>query len=192
MRRTQAGVAADSEFIYWTFSAAAQSISAFVVFLLTGYAVVLSLMESRRARDESLADAHSELRLQLPSRPLPPGGADGPRHGAQPDGPVHQSLGLSGQVGARHLDGDPRRQPCALRARRGCFRELAEALRGAAAIDRAFYADLLDLNRYRNLVFQGQVTNADRVMVERVNAAIQQIEALLATRAPLKEAASAV
>ena len=51
---------------------------------------------------------------------------------------------------------------------------------------------MLDLNRYRNLVFQGQVTNADRVMVERVNAAIQQIKALLATRAPLKEAASAV
>ena len=47
---------------YWLFSAAAQSISAFVAFLLTGYALVHSLMETARQKDDSLDEVHTALR----------------------------------------------------------------------------------------------------------------------------------
>jgi hypothetical protein len=49
------------DFIYWTFSAAAQSISAFVAFLLTGYALVDTLMETARQRDDTLVEVHVAL-----------------------------------------------------------------------------------------------------------------------------------
>lgn len=47
--------------VYWTFSSAAQSISAFVAFVLTGYALVHNMMESARQRDDTLDDVHSAL-----------------------------------------------------------------------------------------------------------------------------------
>ena len=49
------------DYIYWTFTAAAQSISAFVAFLVTGYAIVHSLMESARERDDTLEEVHTAL-----------------------------------------------------------------------------------------------------------------------------------
>lgn len=57
-----------SDYIYWTFSAAAQSISAFVAILLTGYTVVLSIMDSASARDDSLEDIHKKLRISYHRR----------------------------------------------------------------------------------------------------------------------------
>ena len=51
-----------TDYIYWTFSAAAQSISAFVAFLLTGYALVHALMETARERDDTLEEVYGELR----------------------------------------------------------------------------------------------------------------------------------
>src|SRR5260221_10462109 len=56
------------DYIYWTFSSAAQSISAFVAFLLTGYALVHSLMESARERDDTLEEVHAELRKSYHER----------------------------------------------------------------------------------------------------------------------------
>ena len=50
-----------NDYIYWTFSAAAQSISAFVAFLLTGYALVHTLMEAAREKDDTLEEIHSVL-----------------------------------------------------------------------------------------------------------------------------------
>jgi hypothetical protein len=255
-------VAADSEFIYWTFSAAAESISAFVAFLLTGYAVVLSLMESRRARDESLEEAHSELRLSyhqdlyrlaavtgfgmvlsltvlFTNRWAFPGKSvlvistailDVVVIGAaiafvvsivNPARYEHAAvrvlrresgrLKLSGQkvpasefferfvemerialrlVTERNINVRSRLRNADREGETISFRELVEALRSAGAIDREFYDDLMDLNRYRNLVFHGQVTNADRVMLDRVTAASQQFKALLTARTTLTEAAS--
>lgn len=52
-----------TDYIYWTFSSAAQSVSAFVAFLLTGYALVHSLMESARLRDDSLDEIHAVIRV---------------------------------------------------------------------------------------------------------------------------------
>ena len=49
------------DYIYWTFTAAAQSISAFVAFLVTGYAIVHNLMESARERDDTLEEIHTAL-----------------------------------------------------------------------------------------------------------------------------------
>jgi preprotein translocase subunit SecG len=52
----------NNDYIFWTFSAAAQSVSAFVALLLTGYALVLSLMDAVREKDDSLEDIHASLR----------------------------------------------------------------------------------------------------------------------------------
>lgn len=52
----------NNENIYWLFSAAAQSISAFVAFLLTGYALVHNLMEAAREKDDTLEEIHLDLR----------------------------------------------------------------------------------------------------------------------------------
>ena len=52
----------NTDYIYWTFSSAAQSISAFVALLLAGYALVHSLMEAARDRDDTLDEIHSALR----------------------------------------------------------------------------------------------------------------------------------
>jgi hypothetical protein len=57
-----------SDHIYWLFSAAAQSIAAFVAFLLTGYALVYTLMESARQRDETLEDIHAAMQQSYHSR----------------------------------------------------------------------------------------------------------------------------
>ena len=56
------------DYIYWAFSAAAQSISAFVALLLTGYALVHTLMESARERDDSLEEVHVMLRKTYHTR----------------------------------------------------------------------------------------------------------------------------
>src|SRR5262249_19224841 len=53
------------DYIYWTFTAAAQSVAAFVGLLLAGYALVHSLMESARERDETLDEIHAALRMRF-------------------------------------------------------------------------------------------------------------------------------
>jgi len=54
--------------IYWLFSAAAQSIAAFIAFLLTGYALVHSMMEAARDKDDTLEDVYLALRKSYHSR----------------------------------------------------------------------------------------------------------------------------
>lgn len=51
----------DREYIYWTFTAAAQSIAAFVALLLAGYALVHQLMAAAREEDETLEEVHRSL-----------------------------------------------------------------------------------------------------------------------------------
>ncbi|WP_346863871.1 hypothetical protein [uncultured Draconibacterium sp.] len=52
----------DQENIYWLFSASAQTISAFVAFLITGFALVLNMMDSLQQKDETLEDIHTKLK----------------------------------------------------------------------------------------------------------------------------------
>jgi len=49
------------ENVSWTFSAAAQSLAAVVAFLLAGYALIHSMMESRAAADDSLIEINDKL-----------------------------------------------------------------------------------------------------------------------------------
>jgi hypothetical protein len=53
------------DYIYWTFTAAAQSVAAFIGLLLAGYALVHSLMESARERDETLDEIYAALRVRF-------------------------------------------------------------------------------------------------------------------------------
>jgi hypothetical protein len=61
-------VRADSESIYWFFSTAAESIAAFVAFLLTGYTLVHTLMETAREKDGTLDEIHSVLKKRYHRR----------------------------------------------------------------------------------------------------------------------------
>lgn len=58
-------MAPNVDYIYWTFTAAAQSVAAFIGLLLAGYALVHSLMEAARERDETLDEIYALLRLRF-------------------------------------------------------------------------------------------------------------------------------
>jgi len=58
----------NTDYIYWTFTAAAQCVSTFVALLLTGYALVLSQIEAARERDDSLQEIHAALRKSYHAR----------------------------------------------------------------------------------------------------------------------------
>lgn len=47
---------------FWLFSASAQSIAAFIAFLLTGYALVLNMMQSAQQSDSSIEELHESLK----------------------------------------------------------------------------------------------------------------------------------
>lgn len=49
---------------YWLFSSSAQSIAAFVAFLLTGYALVLNLLENVQRDDPTLVEIHDSFRAK--------------------------------------------------------------------------------------------------------------------------------
>jgi hypothetical protein len=52
----------DKDNIYWLFSSSAQSISAFVAFLLAGFTLVHMMMETIQQKDDTLADIHAQLK----------------------------------------------------------------------------------------------------------------------------------
>jgi hypothetical protein len=53
--------ALNDENIYWLFSSSAQAIAAFVAFLLAGYTLVHTMMESVQQRDDTLEEIHAAL-----------------------------------------------------------------------------------------------------------------------------------
>jgi hypothetical protein len=52
----------DKETFYWLFSSSAQTISTFVAFLVTGFALVLNMMENIKEKDETLDLIHDKLK----------------------------------------------------------------------------------------------------------------------------------
>lgn len=52
----------NQENFYWLFSSSSQTISAFIAFLITGYALVLNTMQLLEQKDESLEEIHHELK----------------------------------------------------------------------------------------------------------------------------------
>lgn len=231
---------ASVDFIYWTFSAAAQSIAAFVAFLLTGYALVHNLMESASERDDTLEEVHNALRSTYHSRlsalawltgaaivlslvvvyvnrPTAPAPwfallvvaavdlaavvaglyfvvsiVDPRKYQRAAEKAIEQAIG---PVARRSSSGDffdaflhlERLVREYLRDRdlyvpsRGVprmsysFRQMLEALRANEKIDGDFYRELLELNKYRNLVFHGHVSEVDGAMVSRTKAAAQRV-----------------
>jgi len=233
--------------VYWLFSAAAQSISAFVAFLLTGYALVHSLMETARQKDDSLDEVHATLRktfhtrltvlawftgsavvLSLamaylnrwtfqgkvllgiftsaidliaivgglafvvsivdPSRyeKAATKALEAEKRDLHLTGPRTSSAEFFDQF--RHLERlvrDYLRNKDLYVPSKGAprmsytFRQMIEALYQNEIIDRAFSEELMEINKYRNLVFHGHVEDADESMVERARAAAGRIGNLL-------------
>lgn len=64
LQNTIAQSSAEANNIYWLFSASAQSISAFLAFLLTGFAIVLSMMTTLEQKDETLDDILHTLKVK--------------------------------------------------------------------------------------------------------------------------------
>lgn len=228
------------DFIYWTFSSAAQSISAFVAFLLAGYAIVHSLMESARERDETLDEVHTSLRqtyhtrlswlawltgaavvfslvVVYSNRPGAPVNswallfvaavdltaivmgllfvvtiidpakyqtaakkaiaAKPPTHTMSPaneffDAFLHLERLVREDLKDRDLYVPSRGAPRMSYS----FREMVEALRSAEVISGDLYRRLIEINKYRNLVFHGHVSEVDAAMLEGVRAAARELE----------------
>jgi hypothetical protein len=51
-----------SENYYWLFSSSAQTISAFVAFLITGYALVLNMMQNLEQKDDTYEEVNHQLK----------------------------------------------------------------------------------------------------------------------------------
>ncbi|HEV8690008.1 MAG TPA: hypothetical protein VGQ91_06925 [Ideonella sp.] len=223
-----------TDYVYWTFTAAAQCVSTFVALLLTGYALVLSQIEAARERDESLAEIHTALRASYHARltvlawltalavllsllvvwdnrsdHLAPAWMMG---AAAASDIVAMVAGLAFVVtiidparyqkaAERELEQQPeenrsgtvtsaefffkafRQLERALREqikRHGLgaepgteekgpssVRQMATALLDYGSIDEKFHAELLQVAKYRNLLFHGHVKEADTGMVER-------------------------
>jgi hypothetical protein len=232
--------------IYWLFSAAAQSISAFVAFLLTGYAFVHTLMETARERDDTLEEIHVALRQKHHFRLTLLASVTGlaiilsllvvflnrwifayktpllvlttavdlasivgglafvvsivdPSRYERTAANVLEENREELQLGNRMTSSSEffgefirleRLVRDYLRARelyvpsRGAprmsfsFRQMGEALLQNEIIDRDFFNELIDINKYRNLVFHGHVEQADEGMVRRTRAASTRIEQL--------------
>lgn len=231
-----------NDYIYWAFSAASQSISAFVAFLLTGYALVHSMMESARERDDSLEEVHSSLKashhkwlrglawltgsavvlslvvvylnrsngavsgwLQLlvaiidllavigglwfvvsivdPSKyekaakkvlheaPTPASGDLAPASDFF-SAFLHLERLVRDYLREKDLYVPSRNSP----RMSFSFRQMIEALFQNEKIDHRFYEELLEINKYRNLVFHGHVTEASAQMVKRVRKAAAKAE----------------
>lgn len=230
------------DYVYWTFSSAAQSISAFVAFLLTGYALVHALMDAAKRGDDSLEEVHAEL-IRSHYRILTflawlTGIAIifslaivyWNRSGEGVSGWFQVLVaiidvtaiagGLSFVVSIVHpdrykkaaekvLENDEHSTSTSpsnnffeaflhlerlvrnyLKERdlyipsKGAprmtysFRQMLDALYSNEKIGHVLYKELLDINRYRNLVFHGHVAKVDSNMIERVNKASVEITAL--------------
>ena len=56
------GRVSNAENVYWAFSSAAQAVATFIAFILAGYALVHSMMETALQADETLQEIHDALR----------------------------------------------------------------------------------------------------------------------------------
>jgi hypothetical protein len=55
---------------YWLFSTTSQTIASFIAFLLTGFALVLNMMDTLQQKDESLTEIHEQLKVTYYRRML--------------------------------------------------------------------------------------------------------------------------
>lgn len=242
----------NTDYIYWTFTAAAQCVSTFVALLLTGYALVLSQIEAAREHDDTLQELHAVLRASYHARltvlawltalgvvlsllvvwvnrsdHVTPGWLMG---AAAFFDIVAIVAGLGFVVtiidpakyqkaAERQLDQlveqQQQQQPSLAETREqapsaeffrsfrqleralreqlrrldlidrgsdekvaGSVRQMATALLDNGSIEEALHAELLELARYRNLIFHGHAGVADSGMLERVTRATARVRQL--------------
>lgn len=239
----------NTDYIYWTFTAAAQCVATFVALLLTGYALVLTQIEAAREADDSLQELHAVLRASYHARlkglawltaaavvlslfVVWDNRADQPASGwvmglAALADLVAMVAGLAFVVtiidpakyqkaAERELEQQQHQQQAAhvpstvtpaenlFRAFRqleralreqlrrldlpvgdretgryaGSVRQMATALLDNGSIGEELHAELLQLGKYRNLVYHGHVQQADTGMVERVVRAAARVRQL--------------
>lgn len=236
----------NTDYVFWTFSAAAQSVSAFVALLLTGYALVLSLMDAVREKDDSLEDIHASLRAHYHRRLtwlawltgvaivlslvivylnrsehavsgwLQSVGAgvdlaavgsglafvvtiiDPKKYQKAAAEVLDQEAGASQNGGTRpagefldaflHLERLIRDflkthelyVPQRANSTRVSYsyRQMIDALLQNEKVDRPLFNELLEIGKYRNLVFHGHVAEVRAGMLKRVRAVASRIEAL--------------
>jgi cell division protein FtsI/penicillin-binding protein 2 len=58
------------------------------------------------------------------------------------------------------------------------FRQMIDALIENEKIDHRFFEELIEINKYRNLVFHGHVDDADLVMLEKTRKAAERVKQL--------------
>lgn len=243
----------NTDYIYWTFTAAAQCVSTFVALLLTGYALVLSQIEAARDRDDSLQEIHAALRKTYHARltvlawltaiavgmslvvvwinraneaaptPLVITAAlmdvvamvaglafvvviiDPDKYQKAAERELEQQAGLKpGQRLApaveffrafrklerllrercRRLEPDAEEAVEAALQASGTIRRMADLLLQGEHLSDELYAELMEINRYRNLLFHGDMKQADPAMVERVKQAGLKVRLL--GNSPLK------
>jgi hypothetical protein len=230
--------------IYWLFSSSAQAISTFVAFLLTGFALVHTMMDSIQQKDDTLEEIHSQLiriyysrikwlssltglaivsslaTVYLNGLSLPYfdlfvaftsivnlasiiGGILFVISIINPDKYRNVARDLIKEerdtltpTGTPVLEGDFIRQFIKLEVilrniiqRRSqdlashsgprmalSVRQMADALYHNELIDNNLLEELLRVNKYRNLVFHGHVSNVDKAMLDKLNKVIDRIE----------------
>ncbi len=230
--------------IYWLFSSSAQSVSAFIALLITGFAFVQTIMDGLQQKDETLEEIHNKLKkgyyakIQLlsivtglaiilsllmvflnafcfPYKTLlfvmtavlnlvAIGGGimfvisiinpdrykkaaeeiikEDKAQFSQTGNPVDQMTFTTEFIKLEKLIreilqakqlyvpyGDTPRMVYS-------FRQMVQALLQNELIIKSDYNDLLQINKFRNLVFHGHVDNVDKGMVDRVKDAFKIIE----------------
>ena len=236
----------ESDYIYWTFSSAAQAISAFIALLLAGYALVHNLMETALDRDDTLDEIHTSLRLSYHKRLIILAWLTGSAvvlslvvvYFTRVDDPVsgwillfvgvidflavisgvafvvsivdpkkYQKIAekalehdrvvasevlqatpaveffvafqrLERQIGRYIKDKDVYIPSRGTTRMPHSFNQMINALLQNDLIDSEFRNELVEINRYRNLVFHGQVRNINEKLVQRVRAATEKLEQL--------------
>jgi len=235
------------EHIYWVFSSAAQCIATCIAFLLSGYAIVITMMEAARQKDDSLAEIHAALRAECHTRLrllalvnavaitmnlacvfLNRWGLEwigllvmatvvidlvvvfwclmfvltivDPKKYEKVAGRFlrkHQAARQTGEVATaaeffnefrllercvsdllrvtRHYDPSSGGASGAMLS----FREMIDLLMLSELVSSADGRELLEINKYRNLVFHGHVEEAERGMIDRVMIARRRIEQTL-------------
>jgi hypothetical protein len=239
----------NTDYIYWTFTAAAQCVATFVALLLTGYALVLTQIEAARERDDSLQELHTVLRAsyharlkvlawitaaavvlslfvvwdnrsndpasnwvmgiaaaldiiamvaglafvvtiidpakyqkaaerELEQRQQQAAAAQQPEASADDFFKAFREMekALRQLVGrSRLVVGEPREDGSKANA---SVRQMAIALLDNGVIDDSFHGELLQIAKYRNLLFHGHVKKADAGMVERTSRAAALVRQL--------------
>ncbi|MCL6375502.1 MULTISPECIES: hypothetical protein [Pectobacterium] len=233
---------ATDDYIFWTFTAAAQSVAAFIAILLTGYTLGSDLLRSWRAADESLEEVEAALKRKVhrqltvlavvtgfsiilslfivylngeyvipvwaqaitgllvcasivgalwfvitlidPDKYKKAAKAElqdspGEDQASQPSDEFFKAFialerSIRSYLREQHLYVPSRGAPKMSYS----FRQMVDALLFNERIDSSFRKELMEINKYRNLVFHGHLDHVDPRMTDRAKTAVRKIDEL--------------